>query len=218
MFGNFDPVRLVYLAVALLFSLSFHEFSHAYMADRLGDPTARYMGRLTLNPLAHLDPTGTLFMLIALMAGIGIGWAKPVPFNPNNLRGNYRTGIGLVAVAGPASNLLLAVTSAIIAKLLIFAHIPSGVTLLFVYLVVVNVSLMLFNLIPLPPLDGAKVLIGLLGRFRGRWAYELGNQVMDLERYGMMPLFVLLIVNSFVPVLSLPLGFISNLIIRLLLP
>jgi Zn-dependent protease len=217
MFGNFDPIRFVYLAVALLFSLSFHEFSHAYVADRLGDPTARYMGRLTLNPLAHLDPTGTLFMLIALMAGIGIGWAKPVPFNPNNLRGNYRTGIGLVAVAGPGANLLLAITSAIIAQVLILFRAPNVITLLFIYLVVVNVSLMLFNLIPLPPLDGAKVLIGLLGRFRGRWAYELGNQVMDLERYGMMPLFVLLIINSVVPILSAPLGFVSNFIINFLL-
>ena len=109
-----DPLQFVYLAVALLGSLSVHEFSHAWMADRLGDPTARYMGRLTLNPLAHLDPYGTLFMLLAIASGIGIGWAKPVPFNPNNLRGNYRTGIGLVSVAGPASNLLLAVAAAIV--------------------------------------------------------------------------------------------------------
>ncbi len=217
MFG-IDFRTFFYLAVALLFSLSFHEFSHAYVADRLGDPTARYMGRLTLNPMAHLDPTGTIFMLLAIMMGIGIGWAKPVPFNANNLRGNYRTGIGLVAVAGPGSNLLLAVASSIITEFLSLAHAPSGITLMFAYMVVVNVSLMIFNLIPLPPLDGAKVLVGLLGRFRGRWAYELGNQVMDLERYGMMPLFILLIVNSFVPILSLPLNAISTFIIRILLP
>ncbi len=212
-----DLTQFVFLAVALLFSLSFHEFSHAWMADRLGDPTARYMGRLTLNPLAHLDPYGTLFMLLAIASGIGIGWAKPVPFNPNNLRGSYRTGIGLVSVAGPASNLLLAVAAAILARLSELLPLPSAVPLLFAYFVVVNVSLMLFNLIPFPPLDGAKVLVGILGRFRGRWAYDLGNQVMDLERYGIMPLFILLIVNSFVPILTGPLGFVSRVIINILL-
>ena len=213
----FDPILFVYLAVALLFSLSFHEFSHAWMANRLGDPTARYMGRLTLNPLAHLDMYGTLFMLLALLSGIGIGWAKPVPFNPNNLRGGYRRGIGLVSVAGPASNLILAVTAAVIARLMMFVHLPNALSLFFVYVVVVNVSLMLFNLVPLPPLDGSKVFVGLLGNFRGRWAYDLGNQLMDLERYGFMPLFILLIVNSFIPILSWPLGTISNLIVRFLL-
>jgi Zn-dependent protease len=214
---HFDLQQFVYLAIALLFSLSFHEFSHAWMADRLGDPTARYMGRLTLNPLAHLDPYGTLFMLVAIASGIGIGWAKPVPFNPNNLRGSYRTGIGLVSVAGPASNLLLAVVAAILARLSDLLPVPVAIPTLFAYFVVVNVSLMLFNLIPFPPLDGAKVLVGILGRFRGRWAYDLGNQVMDFERYGIMPLFVLLIVNSFVPILTGPLGFISGIIINILL-
>jgi len=213
----FNPAQFLYLAVALLFSLSFHEFSHAWMADRLGDPTARYMGRLTLNPLAHLDMYGTIFMLLALLSGIGIGWAKPVPFNPSNLRGSYRTGIGLVSAAGPASNLILAVSAAIVARILILFRLPNAVSLFFVYFVIVNVSLMLFNLIPLPPLDGSKVLVGILGRFRGRWAYDLGNQLMDLERYGIMPLFLLLIVNSFFPILSLPLGIISNLIIGVLL-
>ncbi len=217
MFSNFDLIHFIYLAVALLLSLSFHEFSHAWMANRLGDPTARYMGRLTLNPLAHLDPYGTMFMLIALLSGIGIGWAKPVPFNPNNLRGGYRRGVGLVSVAGPASNLILAFGAAILARLGDFFGLPDAVILPFVYVVVVNISLMLFNLIPLPPLDGAKVLVGLLGNFRGQWAYNLGNQLMDLERYGFMPLFILLIVNSFVPVLSFPLGFVSNLILKLLL-
>ena len=120
-----DLEQFVFLAVALLFSLSVHEFSHAWMADRLGDPTARYMGRLTLNPLAHLDPYGTLFMLLAIASGIGIGWAKPVPFNPNNLRGSYRTGIGLVSVAGPASNLILAVAAAILARLTSCCHCPA---------------------------------------------------------------------------------------------
>ena len=213
----FNTVQFLYLAVALLFSLSFHEASHAYMADRLGDPTARYMGRLTLNPLAHLDMFGTIFMLLALLSGIGIGWAKPVPFNPNNLRGPYRTGVGKVAIAGPASNLVLAVAGSIVARVLSIANAPTTVTLFFVYLVVVNVSLLIFNLIPLPPLDGSKVLVGILGLFRGQWAYNAGNQLMDLERYGMMPLFALLVINSFFPILSYPLGFISNLIVSILL-
>jgi Zn-dependent protease len=213
----FNTVQFLYLAVALLFSPSFHEASHAYMADRLGDPTARYMGRLTLNPIAHLDLFGTLFMMLALLSGIGIGWAKPVPFNPNNLRGSYRSGIGMVAIAGPGANLVLAIAGAMIARLLSIVNVPVTITMFFVYLVVVNVSLLLFNLIPLPPLDGSKVLVGLLGRFRGQWAYTAGNQLLDLERYGMMPLFALLVLNSFVPVLSVPLGFVSNLIVRILL-
>ena len=213
----FDAREFLYLVVALLFSLSFHEASHAYMADRLGDPTARYMGRLTLNPIAHLDLFGTLFMMLALLSGIGIGWAKPVPFNPNNLRGSYRSGIGMVAIAGPGANLVLAIAGAMIARLLSIVNVPVTITMFFVYLVVVNVSLLLFNLIPLPPLDGSKVLVGLLGRFRGQWAYTAGNQLLDLERYGMMPLFALLVLNSFVPVLSVPLGFVSNLIVRILL-
>ena len=213
----FNTVQFLYLAVALLFSLSFHEASHAYMADRLGDPTARYMGRLTLNPLAHLDMFGTIFMLLALLSGIGIGWAKPVPFNPNNLRGTYRTGVGKVAIAGPGVQPGAGRGGAIIARVLHLFAVPHHVTLFFVYLVVVNVSLLIFNLIPLPPLDGSKVLVGILGRFRGQWAYDVGNQIMDLERYGMMPLFALLVINSFFPILSYPLGFVSNLIVSILL-
>lgn len=214
----FDARTFLYLAVAVIFSLSVHEFSHAYMADRLGDPTPRYMGRLTLNPIAHLDMFGTLFMLMALLSGIGIGWAKPVPFNPNNLRGSFRTGVGLVGVAGPASNLLLAIAAAIVTQLLLILHVPAEIVYFFVYLVVVNVSLMLFNLIPLPPLDGSRVLFGILGRFRGSWAYNAGNQLMDLERYGMIPIFLLLVINGWVyPILSRPLGYVSNLILRFLL-
>jgi len=210
-------VQFIYLAAAVLLSLSFHEFSHAWMADRLGDPTARYAGRLTLNPLAHLDPYGTIFMLFALLKGIGIGWAKPVPFNPYNLRGGYRQGIGLVSAAGPGANITLAIGAAIITRLGLLLHIPEAITLFFAYLVVVNVGLMLFNLIPLPPLDGSKVLIGLLGSFRGYWAYNLGNQLMELERYGFLPLFALIIIDSFVPILSFPLGTIGRFIISILL-
>lgn len=210
-------VQFIYLAAALLLSLSFHEFCHAWMADRLGDPTARYAGRLTLNPLAHLDPYGTIFMLFALLQGIGIGWAKPVPFNPYNLRIGYRQGTGMVSAAGPGANLAMAIGAAVLARLGSLLNIPYAITLFFAYLVVVNVGLMLFNLIPLPPLDGSKVLIGILGSFRGRWAYDLGNQLMELERYGFLPLFALLIINSFIPILSFPLGTINRLIISLLL-
>ncbi len=190
------------------------------IAARLALPTEaelgfdRAVGRLGTAILEVLSVCG---WPVDDISGIGIGWAKPVPFNPNNLRGSYRQGIGLVSVAGPAANLILAVVAAILARLGMLVRLPGVVNLFFVYVVVVNVSLMLFNLIPLPPLDGAKVFFGILGSFRGQWAYTLGNRLMDLERYGFMPLFALLIVNSFVPILSLPLGVISNLIISLLL-
>ena len=155
----FDPITFAYFAVSLLAGLTIHEAAHAFVADRLGDPTARKLGRVTLNPLAHLDPAGTLMIVFASIFGIGIGWGKPVPVNPNNLRPDAKTGNAIVAAAGPVSNLLLAA----VLSLLLARGFESEIlaTVLF-YTVIVNVSLAVFNMLPVPPLDGFSVLLGIL--------------------------------------------------------
>jgi len=153
--------------IVLLFSLCFHEAAHAAMANRRGDPTARLLGRMTLNPLAHIDPIGTVIMpLFMLFSPIPFlfGWAKPVPFNPRNLK-DIRHDPALIAAAGPLSNLLLAITFTLILKIvvLLWPIAPSSavfpiLTYLIFYFVMVNFLLALFNLIPVPPLDGGHLL------------------------------------------------------------
>lgn len=143
-----------FIVKALIFvvALTIHEFAHAYTADKLGDPTPRSYGRLTLNPLAHLDLLGTLAIIF-----IGFGWARPVPFDPYNLR-NPRRDSMFIALAGPASNLILAVILSIILRFIPLSLISTIIS----YLIVGNISLAIFNLIPVYPLDGEKILGGLL--------------------------------------------------------
>jgi Zn-dependent protease len=155
-----SPITIFYFAAALLAGLTIHEASHAFIADRLGDPTARSLGRITLNPIAHLDPAGTLMMIFASIFGIGIGWGKPVPVNPSNLRPDPKTGYALVAAAGPVSNLLLAALLALVLQLGL--GLPAILENVLFYTIFVSVSLAIFNLIPLPPLDGFSVLLGIL--------------------------------------------------------
>ena len=167
-----NPFSFIYFIVAILAGLTIHEASHATIADILGDPTAKRMGRVTLNPIKHLDPAGTLMMVFAAIFGIGIGWGKPCPVNPNNLRPNPKTGYALVAAAGPVSNLLLAILLVALtgyislhATTLPSLTVPGGqlsLATLIQTMLLVNVSLALFNLIPIPPLDGFNVLLGLL--------------------------------------------------------
>lgn len=200
----------------IIIALSVHEFAHAVMADKLGDPTAKLSGRLTLNPLAHLDPLGTAVLFFGLMNGIGFGWGKPVPIDPYNLR-NPKRDSAIISLAGPLSNLLLAV---ILAVLLQSAHfLPlktyAQISFLFpiiVFLIQLNVGLSVFNLIPLHPLDGGKILTGFLPQ---NTALEVEN---FLNRNSLLILIFLLI-----PIFQGPLIFkiispIINFILSLLLP
>lgn len=160
-------VRVIVQYICLLFSLCLHEASHAAMADRCGDPSARFLGRVSLNPLAHIDPIGTVVMpLLMISTGIPlIGWAKPVPVNPGNFR-NIRRDQVLVALAGPGANLVLAVAVAILLRIGILLTSVSDLQELIVSpvlgfgfnLVLINLALLAFNLIPVPPLDGSWVL------------------------------------------------------------
>lgn len=174
----FDPLGLLVAAPGLLLALVLHEYAHARVADRLGDPTPRAAGRLTLEPLAHLDPIGTLLLVV-----FGFGWAKPVPVNPWYFR-NPLAGMALVAAAGPATNLVLAFLTFVVWDL----WQPAGLVGLAVqHVAVINVYLAVFNLIPIPPLDGSRVLRAFLGR-SGSW-------LDALEPYGGLLVMLLLITN-----------------------
>ncbi|MBI2268684.1 MAG: site-2 protease family protein [Candidatus Blackburnbacteria bacterium] len=157
MFNFLNPVELILLVPALLVAVVVHEFAHAWAADRLGDPTPRIQGRLTLNPLAHLDLLGSLMFLL-----FRFGWGKPVQFDPYNLE-NPRRDAAIISFAGPASNLVTAAVLAVITYFtLSIRGIPEIVDILTVRLIQFNVVLAVFNLVPIHPLDGGKVLIGLL--------------------------------------------------------
>ncbi len=156
--------QLLALLLVLLFSLTVHESAHAWTANRLGDPTARRLGRLSLNPVVHIDPIGILLPLVLFATGAGmiIGWAKPVPVNPRNLK-NYRRDFLVIAAAGPASNVLLATAASLLMRVG-----PAGVALsggvasaLFA-VIQINLWLAVVNMIPVPPLDGGNILAGLL--------------------------------------------------------
>jgi Zn-dependent protease len=144
-----NPLLFLMVGIGLLLALSIHEYSHAQMADFLGDPTARLQGRLTINPFRHLDPTGTLLLFF-----FGFGWGKPVPFNPYNLK-NRKKAEFLIGLAGPLSNFLMAVISG-----LIFRFIPFLKNSFFlIYFIWINLALAIFNLLPIPPLDGSYVFL-----------------------------------------------------------
>lgn len=184
------------VAVALVASISIHEFAHAYIADKLGDPTARILGRVTLNPKAHLDPIGTLLLLVA-----GFGWGKPVPFDPYNLE-NPKTGGALIALAGPVSNFLLATLLAII-----FHLVPmNGLLTSFVYLTIFyNLILGAFNLIPVNPLDGFKIVYGILPS-------NLAIQWQQTANYGIFILLFLVVTRTTSVIIDPILGLFLNIL------
>jgi Zn-dependent protease len=175
------------LSIAILIlSVVVHEVSHGYMADRLGDPTPRLQGRLTLNPIKHLDPVGSFIVpLITSLAGFTFGWAKPVEYNPYNIK-NKRQGEFLIALAGPLSNIVIAlIFSVIIRAVTASGGVSSPFIQISAYIVIINIILAVFNLIPLPPLDGSKILFSILPN-------QYGHIRFFLERYA--PLFILVVV------------------------
>lgn len=151
-----DPVRFIALVVAFGIAVTFHEFMHAYVANALGDATGRLLGRMTLNPLAHLDPVGTLFLIL-----FRFGWGKPVPVNYARLQGGRRGGMA-VAFAGPATNFAIAAIFALPFRFGVANLFGQDYALILSYIVFFNVLLGIFNLIPIPPLDGSKVLYGVV--------------------------------------------------------
>jgi Zn-dependent protease len=150
----------LFLSIAILiFSIVIHEVAHGWVADKLGDPTAKLQGRLTLNPLPHIDPIGSLLIpgiLIASGSSILFGWAKPVPYNPYNLQGKFAEL--KVAIAGPIANIILAIMFGVLIRVNLFTELNE----LFIYGVLINCALAIFNLVPIPPLDGSKILFELL--------------------------------------------------------
>lgn len=186
------------LLPAIILGLTFHEFAHGWAANRLGDRTARDMGRLTINPVAHVDPIGFLLLFL-----VGFGWAKPVPVNPYNFRGEIKQGMLLVSLAGPATNVLLAIASAVVLGLFYNQQWPYFVEIMD-KMIVINIVLAVFNLIPVPPLDGSKILAGILPG-RQEWLEQL-------ERFGP----ILLIVLLFTGVIGYVFSFLVNPIYRVL--
>jgi Zn-dependent protease len=187
--------HLVAAGLIILISFPVHEFAHAWTAWRLGDSTARLFGRLTLNPIVHFDPLGGILLILSSLVGFGIGWAKPTPVNPNNLRGG-RWSEAMVAAAGPLSNLVLAAIGAVPFRAALAAYdngtaVPVELLDVLYDFVLINVALLLFNFVPVPPLDGSKVLYGLLTP-RQQWQWR-----PVLEQYGIL----LLIAVAFLPLL-----------------
>ncbi|MGE5560044.1 MAG: site-2 protease family protein [Chloroflexota bacterium] len=168
----FDLQGIIISLPVILVSLSFHEFAHAWAADRLGDPTARLSGRLTMDPLAHIDPFGFILLILA-----GWGWAKPVPVNPYNFR-RPKQGMLYTSLAGPVSNIVLALVSVVAFKIVLLMNLRNQFVIsLISRMIMLNIGLAAFNLIPVPPLDGSKILAGLLPD-RG------SNVIWNLETYG----------------------------------
>lgn len=198
--------------VPFLLAITFHELAHALAADRLGDPTARAAGRITLNPIKHLELVGTLVFFLTRM----IGWAKPVPVNPFNFRNPKRDMIW-VSLAGPGANLLLAVVSALLLRalhLMLLTSPPEGSTAFFLvplfhmarYGLIINVVLAIFNLIPIPPLDGSKILMGVLPEPQAR-------ALARIEPYGLLILILLIAIGG----IDFVIRPVINLVIRILL-
>ncbi len=198
--------NIVVRAIVLLTAIPIHEAAHAYVADKMGDPTGKYMGRLTLNPMAHFDLLGSLSMIL-----VGIGWAKPVPVNPRNFR-DPKKGMALSAAAGPISNLIVALFSLAVAKLLMYLNFLVGVNTIFSTLFTIfntmcwiNISLAIFNLIPIPPFDGSRI-------FNYFLSDKFYFKIMEYEQFIVIGLMLLI----FTGILDWPLSIISGFIFNIM--
>ena len=181
-FNSIEPQIIILLIPALVFSLSFHEFAHAWMAYRLGDNTAARLGRLTLNPIAHLDPVGSLALLL-----MGFGWAKPVPVDSRYLE-NPKQDMVKVAAAGPISNVILAVVAALALRLLFSADLlTNNIKTFLIIFMQINITLAVFNLLPVSPLDGSQILTPFLEKYFG------SDVVWKMQVYGPRFLFFIII-------------------------
>jgi Zn-dependent protease len=182
-----DPLAFILIAIPLLYSIIFHELAHGWVAYRMGDPTAKLMGRLSLNPLKHLDPMGTIMLFV-----FGFGWAKPVPVNFGRLR-DKRKGMIWVSAAGIITNMIVAFMALFLTRLLTLPPSSMPAELLY-YLAQINIMLAAFNLIPLPPLDGSKILMGFASP-------NIQNFFFRIERYGLFIVIALLYLGALNPVI-----------------
>ncbi len=203
-----DPGTLIYVIPAIIIGLTIHEFSHGYAALLLGDTTAKSDGRISLNPIKHIDPIGMLVLIIA-----GFGWAKPVRFNPGNLHNPRRDRI-LISIAGPLSNLVIGVTMLLLIKFILKNELISNPNTLenvfnmLFYIATINLGLFVFNMIPIPPLDGSHVLFSTINL-----SSEMESRIY---KYGSLALLVIIIMENNLELDILPIGKFINFIIGLI--
>ena len=198
-----DPLAFVFVAIPLLFSVIIHEVAHGWVAYRMGDPTAKWSGRLTLNPLKHLDPIGTLMLFLA-----GFGWAKPVPVNINNIS-DKRKGLIFVSSAGIVANILFASVALLFIRLFSTSSSETAVMLIY-YVAQINITLAALNLIPIPPLDGSKILMGITWK-------RTPHFLIRLEPYGFFIIIGFLYLGILDPLIRL-FGWMIGTLIGILLP
>ncbi len=223
---NGNVLIYIYAIPAVLISLGFHEFSHAFVSFKLGDPTAKRMGRLTLNPIKHLDPLGTLMLLISMSSGFGFGWAKPVITDPSYYK-NHKRGTMLVSLAGPVSNLILAFLFSFPMAYIALKNGYSVNEIFFRYwgiridtalfdicksLYMINIGLAVFNILPIPPLDGSKILTAILPA-------KQYFQLMKYENYiGMAFLAIMLLKPEILSTILWPFRWLVQSVFMLIVP